>query len=183
MTSLPESPQTRIGAAERDTAVDRLQQAYSEERITQDELEQRVHHALTAATRADLDTVLHDLPGPAPAPAATTLTAVAGRIDRRGAWRVPRTLTVVSPFAKVRLDLGHAVIDHPVVDIELRLEFGRATITVPHHATVDLDGLTPGWKGLRYRAPRRPSPTPGPTIRLTGTTGFGRLRIRHAKPR
>ncbi|RKE20696.1 DUF1707 domain-containing protein [Streptomyces sp. TLI_171] len=181
MTSQPDSPQTRIGAAERDATVDRLQQAYTEERITQDELEQRVHQALTATTRADLAPLLDDLPAAAPATTAT-LTAAAGRIDRRGAWRVPRTLKVSSAFAKVRLDLTHAIIDHPVVDIDLHLEFGRATITVPHDATVDLDGLQQGWKGIRYRAPRHPAKG-GPVIRITGAAAFGRIKIRHARAR
>ncbi|MFB7943744.1 DUF1707 domain-containing protein [Kitasatospora phosalacinea] len=180
MTSLPDNPQARIGATDRDTAVERLQLAYAEERITQDELDQRVHAALTATVRADLDAVLHDLPAEAPG-SAVTLTAVNGRLVRRGPWRVPRTLTVTSPFAKVHLDLGAAVIDHPVVDIHLGLGFGRATITVPHDATVDLDDLQQSWKTVRYRPPRTPAPTPGPTIRITGTPGFGRLKIRHAR--
>ncbi|WP_033215275.1 DUF1707 SHOCT-like domain-containing protein [Kitasatospora phosalacinea] len=181
MTSpTPNPPQLRIGSADRDAAVERLQLAYAEERITQDELDQRVHAALTATVRAELDAVLHDLPAGAP-DAAVTLTAVNGRLVRRGPWRVPRVLKVASAFGKVHLDLGDAVIDHPVVDIELGLGFGRATITVPHGATVDLDGLRNAWKTVRYRPPRTPAATPGPTIRITGTPGFGRLKVRHAR--
>ncbi|MGW4804100.1 DUF1707 SHOCT-like domain-containing protein [Kitasatospora sp. NPDC004272] len=180
MTSLPDGPRTRVGAADRDSAVERLQLAYAEERISQDELDQRVHAALTATVRAELDAVLHDLPAQAP-DAAVTLTAVSGRLVRRGPWRVPRVLKVSSTFGKVHLDLSAAVIDHPVVDIELGLGFGRATITVPHGATVDLDGLQQSWKTVRYRPPRTPAATPGPTVRITGTPGFGRLKIRHAR--
>ncbi|MFI1518539.1 DUF1707 SHOCT-like domain-containing protein [Kitasatospora cineracea] len=179
-SSLPDQPQTRIAAADRDAAVERLQRAYAEERITQDELDQRVHAALTATVRADLDAVLHDLPAEAPG-SSVTLSAMNGRLVRRGPWRVPRTLTVASAFAKVHLDLSAAIIDHPIVDIELGAGFGRTTITVPRDATVDLDGLQQSWKTVRYRPPRTPAPTPGPTIRITGTPGFGRLKIRHAR--
>ncbi|MFD8478757.1 DUF1707 domain-containing protein [Kitasatospora sp. NPDC059673] len=183
MTSLPDSPQTRVGAAERDAAAERLQQAYAEERITHEEMEQRLQQALTATTRAELDLVTADLPADRPAAADTaTLTAGGGRIVRRGAWRVPRFLKVASAFGKIRLDLSHAIIEHPVIDIELGLGFGRATITVPHHATVDLDGVQGGWKGTRYRPPRHATPG-GPHIRITGTSGFGRLRVRHARRR
>ncbi|MFJ4676553.1 MULTISPECIES: DUF1707 domain-containing protein [unclassified Kitasatospora] len=179
-SSLPDQPQTRVAAADREAAVDRLQLAYAEERITQEELDQRIHAALTATVRADLDAVLHDLPAEAPG-TAVTLSAMNGRLVRRGPWRVPRTLTVTSAFAKVHLDLSAAVIEHPVVDIRLGLGFGRATITVPHDATVDLDGLQHAWKTVRYRPPRTPAATPGPTVRITGTPGFGRLKIRHAR--
>ncbi len=95
---------------------------------------------------------------------------------------MPRKLTVASAFGKVRLDLSHAIIDHPVVDIELGLGFGRATITVPHNATVDVDGVQGGWQDVRYRPPRHPAPG-GPLIRITGAPGFGRLRVRHARAR
>ncbi|MFJ5922975.1 DUF1707 domain-containing protein [Kitasatospora sp. NPDC092948] len=184
MTSLPDNPQTRVGAAERDAAAERLQQAYAEERLTGEEMEQRLQQALTATTRAELDLVTADLPADPRGAADTTATLATGggRIVRRGAWRVPRTLKVASPFGKVRLDLSHAVFDHPVVDIELGLGFGRATITVPHNATVDVDGVQGGWKEVRYRPPRHAAPG-GPHIRITGTSGFGRLRIRHARRR
>ncbi|WP_404868961.1 DUF1707 domain-containing protein [Kitasatospora griseola] len=183
MTSLPDTPQTRVGAAERDAAAERLQQAYAEERITHEEMEQRLQQALTATTRAELDLVTADLPADPRGDADTaTLAAGGGRIVRRGAWRVPRTLKVASAFGKIRLDLSHAVIEHPVVDIELGLGFGRATITVPHNATVDVDGVQGGWKAVRYRPPRHATPG-GLHIRITGTSGFGRVRIRHARRR
>ncbi|MGW4383788.1 DUF1707 SHOCT-like domain-containing protein [Kitasatospora sp. NPDC004531] len=183
MTSLPDTPQTRVGTAERDAAAERLQQAYAEERITREEMEQRLQQALTATTRGELDLVTADLPAGPPADAdAVTIATAGGRIVRRGPWRVPRTLKVASAFGKVRLDLSHAIIEHPVVDIELGLGFGRATITVPHNATVDVDGVQGGWKDVRYRPPRHPVPG-GPLIRITGAPGFGRLRVRHARSR
>ncbi|MCZ9339609.1 cell wall-active antibiotics response protein, partial [Streptomyces sp. TRM76130] len=109
----------------------------------------------------------------------STIAVGTGRIQRRGAWRVPRFLKVESACGRVRLDLSRAVIEHPVVDIELRLGTGGARITVPPDAVVDVEGAGTGWKDLRYKVPRR-SRTDGPTIRISGAMGFGRLRIRHA---
>lgn len=80
----------------------------------------------------------------------------------------------------MRLDLSRAVIEHPVVDIELRLGTGGAGITVPRDAVVDVEGLSTGWKDLRYKVPRRSRPG-GPTIRISGAMGYGRLKIRHAR--
>ena len=78
MTSLPDTPQTRVGAAERDAAAERLQQAYAEERITGEEMEQRLQQALTATTRAELDLVTADLPADPRAAADTTATLATG---------------------------------------------------------------------------------------------------------
>ena len=65
-----------------------------------------------------------------------------------------------------------------VVDIELHLGTGGARITVPRDAVVDVEGLRTGWKDSDYKTRRRPAPA-GRTIRISGTMGFGRLRIRH----
>jgi uncharacterized Tic20 family protein len=51
----------RISTAEREPVVDRLQQAYAEGRLDKSELDLRLHLAMTAKTRADLDVVLADL--------------------------------------------------------------------------------------------------------------------------
>jgi hypothetical protein len=93
---------------------------------------------------------------------------------------VPRTLRVESALGRVRLDLSRAVIEHPVVDIVLNVGTGRASITVPHDAVVDIDGVQNGMKDSVYRPPRRPV-SGGPTIRISGVMGFGRLTVRHAR--
>lgn len=80
----------------------------------------------------------------------------------------------------MRLDLSRAVVEHPVVDIELHLGTGKAKITVPRDAIVEFEALHTVWKDTRYRT-RRSSRPGGPTIRISGTMGFGRLKIRHAR--
>ncbi|MEV4558632.1 DUF1707 domain-containing protein [Kitasatospora sp. NPDC049285] len=180
MTSLPDSPQRPVRDLEREAAVTRLQNAYVEGQLTHQEMDERLHRALTATTPADLAAATAALPAEEPAP-VSTITAATGRITRRGAWRVPRTLKVDSAFGRVRLDLSRAVIDHPVTDIEINIGTGRARITLPRNAVVDFEGVRTTWKDLRYRPPRhRPTPD-APVIRLTGVIGFGRLKIRHAK--
>lgn len=181
MPPLPENPLSAISEADRDMAVQRLQEAYTEGHISHEEMDERLHQVLTAKTHGELVPALSSLPAEK-AGATSTIAAASGRIKRRGAWRVPRTLKVESAFGRVRLDLSRALIEHPVVDIELQLGTGRAVITVPRDAIVDVEGLHTQWKDLRYRTRRRPRPDgPGPTIRISGTMGFGRLKIRHAR--
>jgi Domain of unknown function (DUF1707) len=168
-----------ISEGERDTAVERLQEAYAEGHISHEEMDERLHKALTTRTRRGLASALASLPGQTP-DTTSTIAAISGRIQRRGAWRVPRVLKVKSAVGKVHLDLSRAVIEHPVIDIELRLGTGKARITVPRNAIVDVEGLRTGWRAPFYKARRRFRPG-GPRIRISGTMVFGRLKIRHAR--
>ncbi|MFF1918070.1 DUF1707 domain-containing protein [Streptomyces sp. NPDC058239] len=181
MTSLPEGPPSLIGEDDRDTAVQRLQEAYAEGHISHGELDERLHQVLTARTRSEAASPLASLPEEN-AGTTATIAAAGGRIRRRDAWRVPRILKAESAFGRVHLDLSRAVIEHPVVDIELQLGTGRAKITVPRDAIVDVEDLRAGWKDSLYKARRRSRPG-GPRIRISGTVGFGRLKIRHARRR
>ncbi|MEV0536094.1 DUF1707 domain-containing protein [Kitasatospora sp. NPDC050463] len=182
MTSLPEDLPRRIGEGDRDAGVRRLQEAYAEGHLSHEEMDARLHQALTATTHGELVEALGSLPAE-PAGTASTIGAVSGRIKRRGVWRVPRFLKVESALGRVHLDLSRAVIEHPVVDIELQLGTGRARITVPRDSTVEFEALRAGWKDTRYRRPGRrsgPAAVGGPTIRISGAMGMGRLKIRHA---
>ncbi len=157
----------------------RLQEAYVHEHISHEEMDERLDRVLTAGTHGQLASALGSLPALRP-DTTSTIAAAGGRIQRRGVWRVPRTLKVESAFGRVRLDLSQAVIEHPVVDIELRLGTGGARITVPRDAVVDVEGVRTEWKDLRYRPPRHSRPG-GPRIRVSGSMGFGRLKIHHAR--
>ncbi|MHA4815769.1 DUF1707 SHOCT-like domain-containing protein [Streptomyces aculeolatus] len=179
MTSPQDDASTLVGDEERDSCAGRLRDAYAEGRLTREDMDARLDRALSATTRGELDAALASLPAPDPGRSAT-IGAATGRIKRSGPWRVPRTLRVESALGRVRLDLSRAVIEHPVVDIVLNVGTGRATITVPHDAVVDLDGVQTGMKDSVYRPPRRAA-TGGPTIRISGVMGFGRLTVRHAR--
>ncbi|MFF1406922.1 DUF1707 domain-containing protein [Streptomyces sp. NPDC058294] len=179
MSPLPEDRTPLISEDDRDAAVRRLQEAYAEGHIAHAELDGRLHQVLTIRTHGELMSALASLPEEN-AGTTSTIAAAGGRIRRRGVWRVPRSLKVESAFGRVHLDLSRAVIEHVVVDIELQLGAGRARITLPRDATVDVEDLHTGWKDTLYKP--HPYPRPGgPRIRVSGTMGFGRLKIRHAR--
>ncbi|MFF1283247.1 DUF1707 domain-containing protein [Streptomyces sp. NPDC058299] len=179
MSPLPEDRTPLISEDDRDAAVRRLQEAYAEGHITHDELDGRLHQVLTIRTHSELMSALASFPEEN-AGTTSTIAAAGGRIHRRGVWRVPRSLKVESAFGRVHLDLSRAVIEHVVVDIELQLGAGRARITLPRDATVDVEDLHTGWKDTLYKPHPHPRPG-GPRIRVSGTMGFGRLKIRHAR--
>lgn len=179
MTSTPDHVPQRIGEADRDAAVLRLQEAFAEGHLSREELDDLLHVVLTVTTRGELVPVLSSLPGKEAGP-TSKISGKSGRIQRRGAWRVPRVLTIESEFGSVDLDLSQAIIEHPVIDIELQLRFGKAKITLPHDAIVDLEDLRTVWKQPSHKPPQ-PARADGLQIRISGTMEFGRLKIRYKR--
>ena len=161
--------------SERDAAVVRIQDAFAEGRISHDDMEIRLHSALTARTGPELLLAVDSLPEPAQG-RELTISVMNGRIRRIGTWAVPRHLRIESDYAKVRLDFTDAVFESPVVDLELVLRFGRANLILPPEVGIDLDGLRTDWKQPRWTPPT--TSTRGPLIRVTGRMEYGRLTIR-----
>lgn len=60
------APGTLASNVERDAATQRLQAAFAEHRLTDEEFDQRVRHALVARTTTELDSLTADLPAAAP---------------------------------------------------------------------------------------------------------------------
>ncbi|MFI7394901.1 DUF1707 domain-containing protein [Streptomyces tendae] len=178
MASRPKDPQTLIGDDDRDRATHLLQDAYAKGQLTHQQLEQCLGQVLSATTRGQLEAAVAGLPARSPKD-RSTITTVSGLILRRGRWRVPAELVVATPLARVYLDLSRAVLEHPELDLELQVGVGRVRIVVPREATVDLEDVETGLKGLAYR-PGRSSRSGGPHIRVHGTVGMRKLTVRHA---
>lgn len=173
-----ESPlPSQVRSGERDVALGRLREAFAQGQLSYQEFDRRLHAVMTANSPGDLSSAVESLPVPFEE-RTVRIVAMNGKIRRRGPWPVPRSLYVESEYGSVSLDLSHAVIETSTVDIELHLRFGRAKITVPHDALVDLEGLQTEWKQPRYRTPRNP-PAGGPLIRVSGWMEYGRLKVRH----
>ncbi|MFF9773590.1 DUF1707 domain-containing protein [Streptomyces sp. NPDC013978] len=179
MSSVPENVPPRISEGDRDAAVERLQDAFAEGLIPPEDMDARLHAALTATTHGELTSALVSLPDRDVGPSVTVNT-VGGLIQRRGRWQVPRRFSITSRMGKVYLDLSRAVIEHPVIDIELHLDYGWARVIVPPDATVNFEGLHADWKQPVYKTPRY-SEANGPRIQISGTMGYGRLRIKHRR--
>jgi hypothetical protein len=178
-TAMSTDGSSPLTEGDRDLVVHRAQEAFATGQISHDDLVAHLDVVLTARTSADLVPVLAVLPVPG-AGRTLALTGMNGWFRRDGVWRVPGAITVESEYGKVDLDLSRAIFEEPSVDITLQLTYGRARITVPADAVVDLDSLTTVWKQPRYRAPKGAG-TGGPTIRIDGTMEYGRLKVRHAR--
>jgi hypothetical protein len=174
---MPNDLPPRLTEGDREATITRLQEAFAEGHISHAEMDAHLQAVLTAKTPGDLVPVLASLPDPNTG-RTLTLAGKNGRFRRRGAWRVPRVLKVESEYGKVDLDLSRAIFENPVVDIELQLQFGRARITLPNDAVVDIDDLSTVWKQPIY-SPQQRFEAGGPRIRISGSMEYGRLKIRH----
>ncbi len=117
----------RASDRERDDVLRRLQEAFAEGRLGDDEFDERMRAALSARTRADLDQLLTDLPAQgqprqvAPAtdwPADGRFAiAIKGSVRRGGRWRVPQRLTTFAYKGGSHLDLRAAQLTAPITAI------------------------------------------------------------------
>lgn len=169
---------TRVPEAERDRAVQLIQEAYAQGRLTSGELELRLEGALTATAPEQLEPILADLPGGPPEDDTVELGSTGGAIVRTGDWQVPRLLRVHSGYGGVRLDLSQAFIARPLVDIELHLAYGSALIILPRDASADADGVRTGWGRVTSKVRAYGG---HPHLRVTGELAHGTLTIRHPR--
>ena len=189
----PATPAIRASDSERDAAVERLQVAFAEGRIDDQEFDERMRSALTARTRADLDRLLADLPRPGALatvkaqPTGRLLLAMKGGVQRRGRWRVPERLNAVAYKGACEVDLRAAELSAASTAITAVAYKGRVEILVPPGVRVQVRGYSYGghWddqvpdddlppdapvvhvQAVAYKGTVEARPTPGPRGEIT----------------
>jgi hypothetical protein len=144
-----EPDRIRASDQERDMTATRLQVAFGEGRLDDAQFDQRIRAALTAQTRADLTSLVTDLPAEAPAPLPVATGHQPGRlavaykntIRRAGRWRVPERYTTVVYKGSGWLDLRGAELTGPVTTIRAVAYKSRIDILVPPGVRVEAGGL------------------------------------------
>jgi hypothetical protein len=181
-------PAVRASDADRDRVVARLREHCAEGRLTLEEFSARVDEAYSARTVGDLETVLRELPEAGASAverpqreARRLFVSVLGGLDRRGRWRVPRDLTVVSVLGGCDIDLRQAQIADDEVTITVFQVLGGLDLYVPEGIEVDVGGLSV-LGGLDEHGPDVP-PKPGtPLVRVRVFSLLGGADIWHVKP-
>lgn len=186
----------RASDGERDVAAGRLRDAFAEGRLDDDEFDRRARAALTARTRADLDSLLADLPA-APHPAGGTGTvavpapgrfavALKGTLRRTGRWRVPDRFTAVVYKGAGLLDLRAAELAGPVTTVVAVAYKSRVTVVVPPTVRVEMTGLgvTHGAEDKTSRAERGENvpPANAPVVVVRGVAYRGSVEVTARPP-
>ncbi|TFV68322.1 UNVERIFIED_ORG: DUF1707 domain-containing protein [Bacillus sp. AZ43] len=180
-------PVVRASDADREAVVARLQKAVGEGRIDLDEFGERAGAAYAAATRAELDLLLADLPADAPPPveivgrraASAELSSVFGDIVLTVASDPPRRAGTV--FGDVRIDLRGLRTGADRIDLHLSTTFGDVDVIVAEGVDAELHGRTVfGDRKLQLAPVPRIAGTP--LVVVHARTIFGDLRLRSLAP-
>jgi hypothetical protein len=178
-------PEVRASDAEREQVVVELREHAAQGRLTLEEFSQRVDEAYAAKTVAELEQVKRELPAfsavPATRPrrkARSWLVSIMGGADRKGRWRVPRRMSVLTLMGGCDLDLRQAEIEHDEVTITVLSIMGGTDVYVPEGVEVDVGGFTlmGGTDEHGHDAPPRPGT---PLIRIRAITLMGGTDVWH----
>lgn len=174
----------RAGDRERDAVVHRLQEAFADGRLDDDEFDQRTRAALTARLTSDLDVLTRDLPATADAPrpvspASTTRSpgrfavAYKSSIRRGGRWRVPEQFRTVVYKGSGHIDLRAAELTSNVTTLFAIAYKSRIDVVVPLGVRVELDGfgVSKGWSAEEDLESRLPADAPIVHVRGIGYKG------------
>jgi Domain of unknown function (DUF1707) len=186
----PQPPAIRVSDQERDAAAQRLQVAFAEGRLDDDEFDQRMRSALTARTSTDLEKLTQDLPAARPAGAAPAIPGKAGRlavaykgsVRRAGRWRVPERFTSVIYKGGGLLDLRAAELTAPVTTVIAIAYKSRIDILVPPGLRVEMEGfgVNKGWSAEEESEARLPHDAP--VVHVRGVAYKGTIET-STKPR
>ncbi|GLW64180.1 hypothetical protein Arub01_24240 [Actinomadura rubrobrunea] len=176
------APPARVSDAEREAAVERLRVASVEGRLTFAELAERTEKAYLAATRADLEEIVADLPAmgapgaePAP-PAPRRFGAFLGDCDERISGRISSELEAHAVLGDVSLDLRGAQVPTSEVRVCATAVLGDVRIIVPDGVRVDLTGYA--ILGDRRVAVRQVAPDlQVPVVRVRAQAVLGDINV------
>ena len=189
MSQNQQTPREELRASheDRDIVIDQLRVAAGDGRIDGDELDQRIEAATNARTYGELDRLTKDLPPStrqaglarrSEAEASQSITVSHGNTAKRGAWLVPRQLTVTARHGNVLLDFTEAVFSGArEIEVVLDTRHANVRILVPAGTVLDASGLA-----TRHTNLGRPGlgPAAPDAIRLTlsGEAAHTNLRVR-----
>ena len=184
----------RVSDADRHRVAEILRVAAGEGRIDLDELDERLEATYAARTYADLVPITYDLPahrdqphvaarpaGPSrvvPGPDSETHLAILSGMDRKGAWIVPRRMTVLAMMGGVNLDMREAKFAAAEVVVTVNAFMGGASIVVgPHtHVVIEGMGIMGGYSGPSGLVPEELDER-STTVRVRGLAVWGGVSV------
>ncbi len=173
----------RASDSEREAAVERLRAASVEGRLTLGELTTRTEAAYSAQTHGELARITADLPERSSSAPRTQrvqphrMVSVFANVARSGWWRAEGTISPVTVFGDVELDLREAAVPAGEVEIRAVAPFGDIDVVVPDGVIVELTGFSVfGRKKVDVRRPA--SIGSAPVVRVRARTVFGSVLVR-----
>ncbi|HEX5188884.1 MAG TPA: DUF1707 domain-containing protein [Streptosporangiaceae bacterium] len=175
---------TLASNVERDAVTQRLQVAFAEHRLTDEEFDQRVRRALTARTLGELDCLTADLPAAAPAMLVATATghkpgrfavALKSSISRAGRWTLPRRFFSLVYKGDGLLDLRAAQLTASETVITAVSYKSRTEVLLPPGVRLELGGTGVSAAGEAWPGELPPG---APVVRVRGVAYKGSIEVR-----
>lgn len=178
----------RVGDRDREAVVQRLQEAFAEGRLDDDEFEVRTRAALTARLDTDLATLTSDLPSqgsdvagrPASRPGrrpGKLAIAYKGSIRRGGRWRVPEQFTAIVYKGAGQLDLRAAELTAEATTVFAVAYKSRIDVLVPLGIRVELEGFGVSKGQSAEEDMERLLPADAPIVHIRGVAYKGTIEV------
>ena len=185
-----ELPDIRATDADRERTVGVLRSSGANGQLTVDELDERVEAAYAARTRGELERLVEDLgetrrrafdvPVRAGDDGTRWVVSVMGGSDRKGHWRLGRTVTVVNVMGGGDLQLNDAEFAADVVELRVFSLMGGSDIWIPDGLDVEVSEFAlMGGNEIRIGA-ARPGDG-GPLLRLKMISIMGGSTVRRGR--
>jgi hypothetical protein len=176
-------PARRIESEARERVAQTLTHHFAADHIDDEELEARLARVYDAATAAELEAVVADLPAIVAGPVAVAVKPTSRRIsalfsaqEQQLTGVVPRRLEIRGRLGYVELDLTQATFDPGLTEIDVRAFMGYVQIRFPADVQVDNCGnalfgfFSLHGPGAASSSRAVPSPC---RVRITGRADFG----------
>lgn len=185
-------PDIRATDADRERTVTVLRSSGANGQLTVDELDERVEAAYAARTRGELERLVSDLGEPRDRSAGMPVrpgehgtrwvVSVMGGSDRKGHWRVGRTVTVLNLMGGSNLDLNDAELAADVVEMRVYSLMGGSEIRVPEGLDVEVSEFAFMGGNDIGQGSARPADG-GPLLRLNMISIMGGSSLRRGRRR
>ena len=185
-----ELPEIRASDADRERTAQVLRASGANGQLTVDELDERVEAAYAAKTRGELERLVEDLgetrdrPDDVPVrpgdEGTRWVVSIMGGSDRKGHWRVGRSVTVLNLMGGSNLDLNDAEFAGDVVEMRVYSLMGGSDIRVPEGLDVEVSEFAFMGGNDIARGEARPR-AGGPLLRLKMISIMGGSSLRRGR--
>ena len=183
-------PDIRATDADRERTADVLRTSAASGQLTVEELDERVAAAYEARTRGELEQLVEDLGETRDRPADVPVrpgeggthwvVSVMGGSDRRGRWRLGRTVSVVNVMGGSDLELNDAEFAAEVVEMRIFSLMGGSDVWIPEGLDVEVSEFAfMGGNEIRI-GEARPGDG-GPLLRLKLVSIMGGTTVRRGR--
>ncbi len=193
MTGLRYAP-AALTDVQRDYVVQVLSAAFATDRLSIEQLDERLSTVYRARSLGELEVLLADPTEPNRSladeasvarvaadpvvPARGVAVAIMGGFERSGSWIVPRHLRVVAVMGGGQLDLREAKLGAGVTEIEIFTFWGGVEIFVPTGVRVEVTGMAV-MGGFSVRGAQATEQPNAPILRISGLAVMAGVDVKH----